>query len=59
MTAFEAVMLPLAVLLIGLGVLVGAAPLGNPPRFNLGWLLILIGTILAGVSVILDLTQAH
>jgi len=53
---FKLIVLPLAILLIGLGILIGATPLGNPPRFNVGWLLVLFGTILAGVAMVLDLT---
>lgn len=57
MNTFKLIMLPLAVLLIGLGILVGVSPLGNPPRFNVGWLLVLFGTILAGVSMFLALAS--
>lgn len=59
MNTFELILGPLAVVLIGFGILLGVAPLGNPPRFNVGWLLVLIGTILAGVWLVLDLASAH
>lgn len=57
MNTFKLIMIPLAGLLVGLGILIGASPLGNPPRFNVGWLLVLFGTILFGVAMILDLAS--
>ena len=44
-------LLPLAVVLIGLGVLLGVS--NAPPRA--GFLCVLLGTILAGVAVVLAL----
>jgi hypothetical protein len=49
MDVFRAVLLPLAVLVLGIGVLVGG---------KVGHVLIIAGTVLAGVAVVLVLTAA-
>lgn len=48
MTTFRAIMVPLAVLCIGIGMLAGG---------KLGHLLIIAGTVLAGVAVVLVMVE--
>lgn len=52
-TTFRAVLLPLAVLLIGLGLLIGGRP--APNYATLGTVLIVLGTAAAGAAAVLVL----